>query len=392
MRQNIYFIDRPSFNKDFSIRYEFEQLKKLGYNVKALDLTAFLKGKEFVAELPSELEEFVIRFNTRKEAKEFIFNNAQNSLIITIVPFIRISAWLYRAIFKSGIKYILLNSVIYPNFTTQQKKDRKQKAMRSIKRLTPFRLIRKLYDEFVYHRAKNVMRYADVVLHSKKDEKWINHQLVGETTRKAYTFAPDYKIAKQIPEDRIIKEPYAVFVDQYFCHHIDFKNHHIKHSFSAEDYYPTLNKFLHSFSKVSGLRVVIACHPRRSAEHLSDFDPEFSVYFNKTPHLVKDAELMIQHFSTAVSFSVIFEKPFLLLNSKMFKGGGVGEKINGFAKFFNKRLISMDEPFKLNKEEMLYRNIEKFELYSNLYLKHPNTKNFLNFSDKIDGIIKDFEE
>ena len=383
MIRNIFFIDRPPFNKDFYIRYEFEQLKAKGFNVRSLDISRYLKGTQYENVTPAELEPFVLHFNSKSDFVEFIEKHSNDSIIISLVPFLAITSWMYLAIFKSEIPYLLVSNAVYPDFgNTPIKKNRIEKYRRSIKRLKFKNLFLKLFDGMVFISAKLNKRSADVVFYSLEKENGIVRKLVGENTLKSYVFSPDYKLAMRTHHERIFEEPYAVFIDQYFCHHLDFRSHQILHSFSAADYYPVLTKFLLEFQEKTGLKVVVASHPRRNEILENDFGRNFPLIYNQTAQLVKDSEIVLQHFSTAVSFSVIFKKPFILLNSKMFEGT-VDKKITEFASFFNKKMVYFENGFNPVEQDFFSVNADVYNQYSNRFLKHPKAEHFKTFTDSV---------
>ncbi len=222
-----------------------------------------------------------------------------------------------------------------------------------------------------------------MIIYSKSDEKGKNTRFVGPDTYKKYAYSNDYKLAVNVPNESLIDEPYAVFIDQYFCHHIDFISHQIIHSFTAEQYYSVLNKFLVDFSRKTGLKIVIASHPRREEVFLGDFDPLFKIYFNQTPQLVKNCKVVLQHFSTAVSYAVIYKKPFLFLYSELFDNGTIDHKMQEFATFFKKDYTILEEEFTYNEAELYSINKDTHETYLNAFLRHKKSSQFQSFTEII---------
>ncbi len=391
MKENItdiYFIDRPCFNRDFYNKYEFENLIKEGYNVKFLNLTRFLKGKKYEVEIPEDLLEHMISFNSKSEFKKFIWTKRNNCIIFSLVPFKPITAWLYLIIFKYSIKYCVFNLTVFPTIKHQSKNSKSPKFVRSIKRFGFFRTYKKLINEIAYCRAKINQQSADICVHSKQEDKWKNEVLLGDSTVNIYSYGADYKLAMENGNENIVSEKYAVFIDQYFCHHIDFKSHQIIHGFSAEEYYSVLNMYLNDISAQTGLKIVIAAHPRRCDKQLKDFDSKFDLYFNKTALLVKNSELVLLHFSTAISFAVIFNKPFLLLNSSLFINSSIDEKIKDFEYYFSKKSIFMENSSDRNiDEKQLLINKNAYIKYTNAFLKHPQVDEFKSFKDIVNDSL-----
>lgn len=140
---------------------------------------------------------------------------------------------------------------------------------------------------------------------------------------------PDYKTSadtKQIPfkttdvvlsqeyEDDIVGTPYYVFVDQYLPFHSDMNATKAK-SINPDTYYRQLNSFFSKLEKQTGLEVVIAAHPVAEKYKSEDFFEGRKVYFLKTPTLIKHSKGVINHFSTAISYTVLYAKPSVVLIS-----------------------------------------------------------------------------
>ncbi len=72
---NIYFIDRFPFNREFYNRNEFKRLKNLGYNVKFLELSRFLKRKILPNDIAEDIRDYAIRFKARQVFKSYNYNH-----------------------------------------------------------------------------------------------------------------------------------------------------------------------------------------------------------------------------------------------------------------------------------------------------------------------------
>ncbi|MCW3785158.1 hypothetical protein [Plebeiibacterium sediminum] len=387
---NLYFIHRFPFTKEAYIRDEFDYFLKLGYNVKYLDVSQFLKKKKLILSYAQDLEKHVISFKSKQDFKNFIHKNKKNSLIISDVGFRLNSAWLYINIFKNNIPYVLFENAVLP------KVDHKSMKLGFIKFLARFDL-KKIYQKPIellcFYYANLIKRPATSIISSKEKVSSSKRPLLGKDTNIKYTASLDFISASSVDDNNLIKEPYAVFIDQYFIHHPDFKTNHIIHHFTAEQYYGELNQFLNQFSKQTGLKIVIAAHPRRINTVNSNFNSDFDLYYNKTAQLVKYAEVSLIHFSTAINYSVIYNKPFILLGSDCFSKSSVKEEISAFANFFEVNVLNATKYLNHNIEVESFKSMntkDKYTEFFNLFIKSPNAES-ITFKDAIEDIIQ-FQE
>ncbi len=387
---NIFFIHRFPFTKDAFIRDEFEYFTSKGFNVRYLDVSHLLKKKKLEANTPDYLQEYVIHFNTKKEFTCFLKNNADNSFIVSDVGLLFNSAWLYLAIFKAKIPHVAFENSVMPKVKTKPSvKESRLKIVKQIKRFNYTKLYNKPLELIYYTLAKLHLQPAVMAITSRKKLNAEKRVLCGKNTEIRYSMSLDYKIAEQVNGERLIGCDYAVFVDQYFNHHPDFKTNHIVHYFTADQYYPELNQFLHTFSKATGLKVVIASHPRRNSIQAKDFDSEFELFYNQTASLIKHAKVSLIHFSTAINFAVLFNKPFILLTSDLFKRSSIESNVEMFASYFEKlpvNLTNYSSQF-IIKELETPINKEKYEAFINDYIKHPKAKDEL-FREQIESALK----
>lgn len=123
----------------------------------------------------------------------------------------------------------------------------------------------------------------------------------------------DYDRYMEASADRgrkLVSGRYAVFLDSYLPYHSDLPFCGVQRIEPAA-YYRSLNRFFALLEREYGLSVVIAAHPR------ADYDA--GVYEGRQVHrlvtaeLVRDAELVLAHASTAVSFAVLNAKPLIFI-------------------------------------------------------------------------------
>lgn len=376
--KNIFFIHRFPFNKEIYIQNEFEFFKKKGYNVKYLEISSLLKKTKFELYYPEEIADDVIPFNTKKEFNQFINSHSRNSIVILEVSFISNSAWMYRAIFKAGIPYLIFDlSSVIASFKIKKNKSitEKLQAVKSkLLKLTRLqKLIQKPGEIINLYRAKSCFQPAKVIFTSKTKLSSGRRALVGKNTKILYADSADYRTAMALPNTSLSDEKYAVFIDQFLPYHPDFKSNYTYNLFQAKDYYKELNRFFKTFTQQTGLKVIVAAHPRRLNKYDNDFNSDIQLFYNKTGHLVKNAEMVLLHYSTAVNFAVIFKKPMLFIDSNLFKGIDVFLYTRAFSKLFNSTIINMSNS-SVDCKNIKDVNSSKYQTYLEQNIRHKDSE------------------
>lgn len=335
MIKNLFFIHSFPFSKEAYNSNAFEHFLSVGYQVKFLDIANLIKHCKFEKNYTDFLKQHIISIHSRKEFSSFLSRHKDDSIIVTDVGLLSKTAWVYNSIFKQHIPYILFERPTFQLGTLNRTAQSHMAIAQQLGRLDTRKICRKPQEIFQYLLAKQKKYAPELILTSKERLSAEKRALRTVDTPIFRTVNPDYISAQNTVEEKVSDTPYAVFIDQFFVHHPDFKSKHIIHHFSAKEYYTELNKYLLGFSQQNKLKIIIAAHPRRTDAYKQDFDSTFDLYQNQTAHLIKHAEVVLMHFSTAINFAVIFEKPFLLLNSKLFNKSNIKESIELIAKAFN---------------------------------------------------------
>ncbi len=125
----------------------------------------------------------------------------------------------------------------------------------------------------------------------------------------------DYDVYLKIKDEseRIVEDKYIVFIDESYVSHDDYPILGVKSPFKKpEDYYGPIRKLFDRIEGICGYSIIIAEHPRA---HYSDS----SMYGNRkmirgqTARLIRDAEMVLCHTSTALDYIILFKKKYLLI-------------------------------------------------------------------------------
>ncbi len=108
----------------------------------------------------------------------------------------------------------------------------------------------------------------------------------------------------------LVQGRYAVFLDSNLPYHSDLEFCGYRH-IDPLAYYGSLNRFFGLLERQHGIRVVIAAHPRANYD-AATFEGR-PIYRLATAELVRDAEFVLAHTSTAISYAVLNRKPLVFI-------------------------------------------------------------------------------
>ena len=127
--------------------------------------------------------------------------------------------------------------------------------------------------------------------------------------------------------------------------------------------------------KKFSVKVIIAAHPRAEYNLHPNAYPHRTVISGKTNYLVRDAEFVIMHSSTAISYAVLFKKPIIFLTTDEMKnnyGGLYDDATHTFARCLGQTPINIDGNYS-SLCEIPKINDKLYEKYINDYIKIKNS-------------------
>ena len=137
---------------------------------------------------------------------------------------------------------------------------------------------------------------------------------------------------------------HAVFLDQNICFHPEFVYKRIARYTAPERYFPTLCNGLRAISAALEVPFRIAAHPRLPRQQrFTDFFEGIPVEYGKTAELISNCEFVVCHYTTAIQYAVLFEKPVIFLTTDDLAASEVGPYIEKFASILGKSAINLDQ-------------------------------------------------
>ena len=175
--------------------------------------------------------------------------------------------------------------------------------------------------------------------------------------------------------ERTVQGEYAVLIDSNAPYHSDSAISGVK-CLNAEEYYQSLNRFIGLIEKRKDLKVVIAANPKSKYGSEKYENREF--YRLLTAELIKDAEFVIIHQSTALGYAVLNFKPVLFIYTDEMKKlymNSVIRDMEGLALYLNVSVYNVDQITDGHQVIIQPPNRERYIAYKYSYLTSHETEN-----------------
>lgn len=187
------------------------------------------------------------------------------------------------------------------------------------------------------------------IAHLRRTTGWwaLPHRIFGAPTGRGELFARWYRLPAQsiVPSHALDYDAYlryvrspgerspnqtCVFIDEAATHHPDIALVGDANLEPAR-YFRTMSGLFEEVERQTGLRVVIAAHPRSNYEDFPGRFGDREIIKGATLRLIDRSSLVITHASTAVGFAVLLRKPILLVKTGEMVGGRYGDLVDSMA-------------------------------------------------------------
>lgn len=162
------------------------------------------------------------------------------------------------------------------------------------------------------------------------------------SSRVVGTHGLDYDLYRSTIPANQTNQSYAVYLDQDMGFHSDYEKNGVTSPVDPAYFYPKLNQFFQQFTASTGLRILVAPHPRSNINTLRGRFTAAEVVASSTPDLVAESSAVLTHASTAVSFAVIARKPVIVIGSTEMLQSWFGRFVRSYESTLGKRCINID--------------------------------------------------
>ena len=182
-----------------------------------------------------------------------------------------------------------------------------------------------------------------------------------------------YRRASAISE-HLTEGKYAVFLDANAPYHSDRDIMGLK-PLNPDVYFKSLNRLFCMIEKSLGLKVVIAGNPR--SRYGCEVYENREFHRLRTADLVKDAEFVILHQSTALNYAVLNLKPVLFIYTdemmRMYKIPVIRE-MEALASYLNATIYNADQITDSSQIIVKMPDLERYDSYKYSYITSPESE------------------
>src|SRR4030043_124369 len=373
----LFLLDIP-FNQPLFQRVGVELLLENGFDVAVWDLTNILYPditKNYQPPDPIDWPGCKI-FSNKKVALEEMRNLPSTTFIINFIGYSSKSYCVYRAISASQAGYAIsmAGAIPSPSMVTS-KRERIPSYLKRLGKVSAGKLVN-YAAHYSFYRLPSAwlgVKPASLILAGGK-EFIVYPYPVNKSTEILWAHSLDYDLylkEKNVPPSG---RPIAVFLDEYLPLHPDYIHAGIQAPITADRYYPLLNRFFSLAERELGLKVVIAAHPRSHYEKPRDYVEGRECVRGKTVQLVRQSQLVLCHWRTALSFANLFHRPVMFLTSSDLDKSRLGPWIRVMANWFGKTPICVDGDAIIDWAPELTIDRGHYEHYRQAYIKTEHSE------------------
>ncbi|MDT8447561.1 MAG: hypothetical protein RRB13_11780 [bacterium] len=178
----------------------------------------------------------------------------------------------------------------------------------------------------------------------------------------------------------------CVFLDEAFTHHPDYAVVYGHERPGTEAYLAKMIRVFEQVEAQTGLRVVVAAHPRSRYDELGDAFGGREVIQGKTQELVARSSLVLAHVSTSVSFAALFDKPLVF-----FWVEGAVPLTRYLYQHLNTELVDLEQPGQLEAFDFksFLTRPRNYQDYINKYLKSDLAPPDLSCWELVGPVLKE---
>lgn len=388
IKKVIYFVYAPFCQRDYK-RFGIEIMNNNGFLVEVWEFTPIIHPEAYQAVKPIDSIDIskhsYYKIYLRKiEAKQAIANLKKDTIIISIAPGYSFKTYfIYKELSKANISYCFFCSNAIPTYT-KTKEPSSEINKRSFKWFyNKFKNINLLkIGKFIF---KNISYYYLPIQYSKfifagGTQSILNYNIPRSVdTKIVWCHTLDYDLyldnIKVGFKKKRKSEKYALFIDGYMPFHPDYFFMNIKPPTTPETYYPILCNFFKYVEEKTGLKVIIAAHPRSKHEEHPDYFGSREVIRGKTRNLTRGCEFVLTHYSTSLNFAVLYKKPVIFITTNDLERSRIDANyIYSYSWEFKKNAYNIEQNYDIDWNGELIINEKIYNNYKEKYIKKNGSK------------------
>jgi hypothetical protein len=319
----IIFITAYPFNEDYALRYDFDILKRKGFKIIILNIARFVYS-ESIEKIPSYNKLDPVsgvnqeRVESGKELEERL-RNIESPKIVLLMTF---KYRLLRIIKRAKVDYMRMVAAIPPIPHSDSKRQTfYQRTIRTVKSFKKrpgpyfFAILQRIFSYSLL--GLNYPKY--LIVHSNEAYRNCRYSVPEDRIIRLHSFDWDrYLKNKNMPRPDFIPDGnYYVFIADTPWGGHDYHFHNVAPVISKSEYSEIINSFFDFVESETGQKILIAAHPKHTRE--DNVYHGRPLYHFQTEQLIKYSTGVICHYSTAINFVVIHNKPLCMISMTKLK-------------------------------------------------------------------------
>tara|TARA_B110000008_G_C16966572_1_gene562255 strand:+ start:43 stop:1200 length:1158 start_codon:yes stop_codon:yes gene_type:complete len=197
----------------------------------------------------------------------------------------------------------------------------------------------------------------------------------------------DYDIYLEEKNKNINTKKHIIFLDNGMTSHPDYEKLGIPPHCSEEVYYPLLRSFFTKVEDQIGLPVIVSLHPRLNIDDsITEQFGNREIISGKSAELVKNAELVIAHNSTAINFAILWSIPLIIVTTNQLERS-IYYSMESLTQALKTSRININNPYEnLDFLEIAQEPIPQYNHFEDRFIKVQNTPNLNSAEILIKGL------
>jgi len=388
IKKVIYFVYAPFCQRDYK-RFGIEIMNNNGFLVEVWDFTPIIYPEAYQAVKPIDSIDIskysYYKIYLRKiEAKQAIANLKKDTIIISIMPGYSFKTYfIYKELSKANISYCFFCSNAIPTYTKIKELSSGINKRSFVCFYNKFKSINlSKISEFIF---KNISHYWFPIQFSEfifagGSQSILNYNIPRSVDIKiVWCHTLDYDLyldnIKVGFKKKLKSEKYVVFIDEYIPFHPDYFFMNIKSPTTPEIYYPILCNFFKYIEEKTGLKVIIAAHPRSRYEEHTDYFGGREAIRGETRDLIRGCEFVLTHYSTSLNFAVLHKKPVIFITTNDLERSTIDANyIYSYSWEFKKIAYNIEQNYNIDWNKELIINEKIYNNYKEKYIKKNGSK------------------
>jgi hypothetical protein len=364
-------------------KWHFKYLHGRGFEVKVFNLTGLLNSESLKKHpVPDALQrDFIHQINSYREFDYLLKNSVDDSLFIDYLVGdsdidLKVEK-VFRILHKNKARYAFISSGALPLPSTSPKLEGNINELlkNARKALNPLKLINFMVKKLilVFTRYNHIYPLPLFIFAGESDGigRYVkNRGIAKDKIKLIHSFDYDCYLEFVRSNPCIEQNDICVFIDDNVVDSPDFLILGLK-QISKKEYFSLMNMLFEHIERQTGLRVVIAAHPRSRFKDGTEFgNRAFSK--GKTLELVAKSKMVVMHGSTAISFAALLKKPILIVKTpEMAANRHISDNIDAIANVIGVKPIVIESQESLSRIDFNFSDWEttKHDEYVHKYVK-----------------------